>query len=75
MLIRSAWLDAKLGYINNRQAFSRDVLDTYEKIRLQRDYFRNDMRVKEGRKTLNLEERSEHVKFYEEHEFNIDWVD
>lgn len=33
------------------------------------------MRLKEGRETLNLEERSEHVKFYEEDEINIDWVD
>lgn len=48
---------------------------TYEKIRLRRDYFRNYMRVKEGRTTLNLEEKSEKVNFIADDEIDIDWVD
>lgn len=48
-LIRRAWLDAKLGYINNRAALNREQLLTYEKVRLRRDNFRNYMRMKEGR--------------------------
>lgn len=37
MLLRSAWLDAKTGYINNRQAFSRESLVTFQKIRSRYD--------------------------------------
>lgn len=60
-IIRRAWLDAKLGYINNRSAINRDQLMTYEKIKYQRDVFRNYMRILEGRNELNLEEKDEGV--------------
>jgi len=35
MLLRGAWLDAKTGYINNRQAFNRESLTTFQKLRLR----------------------------------------
>jgi len=74
-LIRRAWLDAKLGYINNRNALNRETLITYDRAILRRDYFRNYMRDKEGRDSLNLEERNEKVRFIPKSEIDIEWVD
>lgn len=75
MLIKKAWLDAKTGYVNTGSAFNRDQLVTYEKMRFRRDCFRNYMRVKEGRSTLNLEEKSENVTLIPDDDIDIEWID
>jgi hypothetical protein len=74
-ILRRAFLDAKSAYVNGRQAINRDQLLTYEKITYRRDHFRNHMRVKENRDYLNLEERSEGIKFIPNQEVDIEWVD
>ena len=74
-ILRRAFLDSKQGYVNGRQAINRYQLLTYEKITYRRDNFRNYMRVKENRRYLSLEEKSEGVKFIPDNEIDIEWVD
>lgn len=75
MLIRQAWNDAKMGYINGRGAPNREQLLTFEKMKLRRDHFRNFLRQKEGRGSLNFEERFENVIMIPDNEINIEWID
>ena len=60
-IIRRAWLDAKSTYVNNRNAFSREELVTYEELLNRKNIFRNKMRLNEGRPTLSFEEQWEGV--------------
>lgn len=48
---------------------------TYEKITLRRDYFRNYMRIREGRDKLNAEEKNEGVKLIRKEDIDIEWID
>ena len=48
-IIRRAWIEAKQTYVNNRNAFNRDELVTYEELLKRKDIFRNKMRLNEGR--------------------------
>lgn len=63
-IIRRAWLEAKLTYVNNRNAASRADLVSYEEYVRRRDLFRNKMRISEGRPALNYEEKWEGVKLF-----------
>jgi len=55
-IIRRAWIDAKSTYVNNRNAFSRDELVTYEELLMRKNIFRNKMRQNESRPSLSFEE-------------------
>ena len=48
---------------------------TFEKINQKRDWFRNYLRILEGREDLNMEERNEDVMFVEKEDINIEWID
>jgi hypothetical protein len=61
-ILRRAWLEAKLNYVSNRSVFSRNELVTYEEYTQRKNLFRNMVRLREGRTTLNLEERLEKVE-------------
>lgn len=74
-IIRRAWLDAKLTYVNGRNASNRHSLLTYEKMFKRRTFFRNYMRKKEGRNYLSLEEKSEGIILINDEEIDLDWVD
>lgn len=74
-IIRRAWLDAKLAYVNGRNAQNREQLITYEKIVERRNYFRNFMRRKEGRNFLTLEEKSEGIVLVDDSSIDVEWVD
>ena len=60
-IIRRAWLDAKATYVNNRNAFSREELVTYEELIMRKNIFRNKMRLNENRPSLSFEEQWEGV--------------
>ena len=64
-----------MGYINGRGAPNREQLLTYEKIKLRRDSFRNFLRKREGRSTLNFEERFEQVVLLDDKDIDIEWID
>ena len=62
-IIKRAWIEAKQTYVNNRNAFSRDELVTFEEYVLRKNIFRNKMRLNEGRQALSFEEIFEGVVF------------
>ena len=74
-IIRRAWNETKLSYVTGRGALNREQLLTYDKVLLRRDYFRNYMRVKEGRTELNMEEKIEGVTLIDEDAVDMEWVD
>ena len=62
-IIRRAWLEAKQVYIENRNAFSRAELVTYEELFRRRNIFRNRLRLMEGRISLTIGEIADGVQF------------
>jgi len=71
MLLRSAWLEAKDGYVKNRGAMNRDHLLTYEKMIQRRDTLRNHIRQMEGRALLTTNEEG----FKLDPNLDFDWID
>lgn len=61
-IIRRAWIESKNMYVQNRNAFNRDELVTYEEYWTRKNVFRNKMRLMQGRNQLSLEERVERVE-------------
>lgn len=74
LVIRMAWLDSKMGYINNRGAINRQTLLTYEKIMKRKEHLMNYIRMLENRNSLSLEEKVEGIELLGKDEIDISWI-